>query len=199
MIGYKLTDANARTHDSCQWGIGITHEATEPGVQMCTNQVIHWYTDPLLAVFANPIHANYNPARLWECEVGEKVNGDALKSASKSVTTLRELPLPVISTEQRVEIAIRLVLPKCRNKKWLAWATKWLKGSDRTNAAAYAAAYAADATAIINLIHQALFKQWSDARAEGSTNMDFDLWKESRGLLDFPLYENWKKEGVEKK
>ncbi len=148
MIRYKLTDKQDQTHDGCTWGIGVKHTIKQHGCQLCTNQVIHYYEDPLLAVFANPLHANFDPStmHLWECEVGKKVAGDALKSGTKQLTTLRRIPMPVITLEQRVEIAIRVVKTVYTEKRWNTWADKWLSGADRTAFAAVSASFASSAS-----------------------------------------------------
>ncbi len=147
MKGYKLTNKEGKTHhSSCQWGENVKHEIAKPGNKMCTDQVFHYYDDPLLAVFANPIHGRYDQAtmRLWECEVGEKVNGDSLKSATKKLTTLHEIPVPAISTYQRVKIAILSVKEVHHGQSaWNKWADSWLSGADRTYVAAFVAAHAA--------------------------------------------------------
>ncbi len=146
MKAYKLTDENGQTHGGCQWGEGITNTATQEGIALCTNQVIHVYADPYMAVFANPIHAEFEmeTALLWECECSDIVNRDSLKMGVKTCTTVRKIPLPAMTTEQRIEIAIRCVKEVYKDKEWNEWADRWLSGEDRTaNAATIAYAYAA--------------------------------------------------------
>ncbi len=81
------------------------------------------------------------------CEPKKKVNGDALKTACKSGTTIRRIDLPVITTEQYAEIAIRCAKQVYREKGWHAWADAWLDTSSRSDAAAVAEADAAYAAA----------------------------------------------------
>lgn len=149
MIGYKITDKNGQTRGGMQWGEGITHRASGKGKELCSDGVIHYYENPYLAVFANPIHGKYDPATmlLWEFRPKRKVNSDALKSVCKEGTTVRRVPVPVLTTEQRVTIAIKCALPVSKeNKKWVKWAQNWLSGKDRTYNASYAASYAASFT-----------------------------------------------------
>ena len=74
-----------------------------------------------------------------------------MKCGCKTLTTLKKISLPEISTEQRIEIAIRCAQLACKEPAWNEWASKWLSGEDRSkesaNAAyrAAAAAYAANA------------------------------------------------------
>ena len=150
----KLTDKNGQTNGHCHWGEGVRNTATGEGTRLCTDGVIHYYADPLMAVFANPIHGKYDPETmiLWEFEPDSEVNRDDLKKACKSGMTVRPIPIPEITTEQRVEIGIRATKLVCEDKGWNEWADKWLSGEDRTYKAAWAAwtdaaAWDADAAA----------------------------------------------------
>ena len=152
MKRWKLTDENDRTHGGCQWSEGVEH--TAPGGEPCTDGVIHWYADPLLAVLHDPIHGGYGEtAHLWECEVAE-TGTDGLKCWGTRCRTLRQVPLPAVSTEQRTRYAIFCameVLPPPNTawaEAWQGWAEGWLAGKDRSSEAARAAAIAARAAAI---------------------------------------------------
>ena len=55
--------------------------------------------------------------------------------------TVREIPMPVLTTEQRVEIAIQCALYDCKKRyftsdNFIRWAERWLDGTDRSAAAA---------------------------------------------------------------
>jgi len=143
---YKLTDQNGQTYGETQWGPGVTHTAPGTG-ELCTNGWIHAYTDPLLAVFLNPIHANFQSPRLWECEGEVGADDHGLKVGCISLTTLRELPLPEVALDQRVRFAILCAIRGYSEPRWLAWAEGWLSGADRTAAAAAGAWFAARAAA----------------------------------------------------
>ena len=142
MIGYKLTTQDNRTRvgkkNETLWGENITHKALWGGGELCSDKWIHFYTHPLLAVYFNPIHANIANPKLWECEIEGTVKSEFDKSGCKKLTTLREIPLPVITTEQRIEIAIKCSLLVYEESGYVMWAEDWLSGKDRTNAA-YAA------------------------------------------------------------
>jgi hypothetical protein len=56
---------------------------------------------------------------------------------------IREITLPEITTEQRVEIAIRVALTCYDDPTFVGWAEKWLSGEDRSIGSAHAALYAA--------------------------------------------------------
>ncbi len=100
----KLTDKDGKTRNNTQWGPGVSHKATRLGTALCTNQVIHYCEDEYLAVFANPTHSSFNPKnmRLWEFAPKIKVAGDAMKSACKEGTTIKEVPIPNLTVEQCV-------------------------------------------------------------------------------------------------
>ena len=144
---YKLTRQDNTTSDGAtlEWGAGVSHTATGTGTQLCSPDVIHAYTHPLLAALLNPIHANYENPKLWRCEGEIVANDHGLKVGVKTLTTIEEIPLPVVTTEQHVKFAILCAKQVCKDEKWNAWADKWLSGEDRSAAAAEAAWRAAEA------------------------------------------------------
>ena len=94
----KLTDKDGRTRGDCQWGEGVSHEATGQGTDLCSDAVIHYYADPLLAVFADPIHGNFGETSLlWEFKPDKEVNGSALKNGCKRGTTIKRIEKPIIT------------------------------------------------------------------------------------------------------
>jgi len=87
----------------------------------------------------NPCHADFENPRLWECEVsGLELNDYGLKRIVQQCTTVREMSVPALTTEQRVEIAIRCVLHGCTDDNFSRWAERWLDGTDRSADAALA-------------------------------------------------------------
>lgn len=146
---YKLTDARMRTHGGFQWVLGVPRTASGEG-ELCGPGWLHVYTHPLLAVLLSPIHgkvAGYPRLFRGEGEVGLTDNG--LKSGCTSVTLLEEIPLPVVTTEQRARFAILCVKQVYNVPAGNRWGDRWLKGENHTSAsAARAAAEAARATAI---------------------------------------------------
>ena len=144
---YKLTDENGRTQNYTQWDEGISHTAAGEGTKLCTGDVIHAYECPLVAVFMNPSHANYKNPILWEAEGVIVAREGQLKCGVKTLTTLRKLDLPTISTQERIEIAIRCALKVYSKRPFVDWADKWLAGTDRSGAAAVVASNTASAAA----------------------------------------------------
>lgn len=147
---YKLTDQDGYTRrnydNACLWGENVSHSGTGKG-ELCGPGYIHAYTHPLLAVLLNPIHADLPAPRLWEAE-GEIAKSDrGLKVGCVTLKTIREMPLPVVTTEQRVRFAILCAKAVYTDAAWLAWANGWLDGTDRTERAARAARVAAEAAA----------------------------------------------------
>lgn len=170
------------SHNDMKWEIGVTNTATGKGTRMCSSDLLHCYAHPRLAVLLNPIHANIANPRLFEVSCSEIIANDNLKMGCKSQTLVKEIELPVFTTEQRIEFAIRCALQVCSDARFRTWAENWLSGEDRskatadavwadarsadaavtaaawadaTDAAATAAAWAADAAALspkINLI-----------------------------------------------
>ena len=155
---YKLLTQEMTSHNNTKWELNVPVTIEKEGNKMCTDQVLHCYNHPLLAVILNPIHANIKNPLLFEISVDNIVASDGLKFASKSQTLIKEIPLPEISLEQKIEFGIRVAKTIYTEKKWNEWADKWLDGSDRSKEsadngaadaayAAYAAAYGAYAAA----------------------------------------------------
>jgi len=139
MHKYKLTDQQLRTYQDFQWEVGKWVKAPGPPNQpLCTNSWIHCYDSPEIAVYMNPLHADIDEPKCWRVEVrGPSLDDHGLKCGYREVRLLHEVPVPHINTEQRVEIAIRLVWPLSETRpKWQKWAADWLTGRDRTTVAA---------------------------------------------------------------
>jgi hypothetical protein len=146
-IPCKLTNKDGYTKNQTLWGENITHEATGSSNQaLCSDGWIHFYEHPLIAVFMNPVHARLNEPRLYSCLIEGEIKKDGqLKSGCKKLTTLSRLPLPVITSEQRIEIGIRCAMIVYKEQHWSLWAQKWLSGEDRTEKSAAAACAVIDA------------------------------------------------------
>jgi hypothetical protein len=139
---YKLTDGDGQTRGPTQWGPGVSHSGTGEG-ELCGPGWIHAYEHPLIAVLMNPTHADFKNPRLWEAEGEVGLRDGQLKCGCKALTTVREIPLPSITTEMRVRFAVLCAKEVCAYPAWNAWADKWLSGGDRSEAAAGTAAAAA--------------------------------------------------------
>jgi len=144
---YKLTDKLGETRGKTKWGPGISHETDGTG-ELCSSGWLHFYRDPLLAVLLNPIHANFPDdngkhsrsacsMRLWEAEAEGHIKDNAgLKSGCTKLTTTHEIPVPKVTTEQRVRFAILCVKQVCIEPEWNKWADAWLSNKDRSASAA---------------------------------------------------------------
>lgn len=191
---YKLTDEKGKTYGGIQWGEGVTHTAGGEG-GLCGPGWIHAYTHPLLAVLLNPMRGVFDPGtmRLWECE-GEVGKTDyGLKVGCIRLTTLREIPVPNVTPEQRVRFAILCARGIYHEPGWNAWAEGWLAGTDRgadaanaatraatsawgeaawvANAAAWVATWVADTAAAADTVSRAT----ALAARAAVTGMDIDL------------------------
>lgn len=126
------------------WEVGKRVEAVGTG-GLCTDGVIHFYDSIWVALLMNCYHADIPNPRAIVIEVGEVVAHDGTKGGSKWATMLREIPVPMMTTEQRVEIAIRCALAVSHDPEFVEWANKWLSGEDRSRGVAEWAAKAAAA------------------------------------------------------
>ena len=178
MKAYKLTDENGQTYEGCQWGAGVTHKASGEG-NLCTEGWIHVYDCPIKAILMNPIHGRFDPTTmlLWECEVEGRTKDDlGRKLGVQKCTTIKQIPIPAITLEQKIEFAIRCALVVYKSEKFINWANNWLSSKDRSRqsaaayaaaayaayaarAAAYAAADAADAYRLISTVISEVFKK----------------------------------------
>ena len=133
---YKLTDQNMRTYKDCRWEVGKWKETSGKG-ELCGDGWLHCYSDPLIAVLLNPIHANFNPFRLFIAETyGWGKHDKGLKSGYKTMRLIKEIEAPLVTRTQKAAFAILCAKQVYKDARWAAWADKWLSGEDRTVAAA---------------------------------------------------------------
>jgi hypothetical protein len=157
---YKSTGASGQSYDGTQWGAGVTHEATGPADgPLRSSSWIRVYEHPLVALLLNPIHENLDSPQLWVCqgEIGKREG--PLKCGCRKLTTVEVLPLPTITTEQRIRFAIGCAWPEA-SATWRDWAANWLAGKDRTAARAAAAWTAMWATALADL-NLSVIAEWA--------------------------------------
>lgn len=139
-IAYKLTDANMQTYGGFQWRLDKPAYTSGEG-DLCGPGWLHFYDDPLLAVFLNPIHAEFKKPRMFEALATGEIKTDCgLKFGTTELTLKREIVVPVATTVQHIAFGILCAKQVCDDKHWNAWADKWLSGEDRTIEAAASAA-----------------------------------------------------------
>ena len=141
MLAFKLTDEYDRTYNGCQWGKDVCHIVDGVG-PLCTKDWIHFYQNKYLAAILNPIHGDFNPKtmHMWKSKATGKFKHDrGLKSGCTHFTTIGQIKVPLITTEQRVEFAILCAREVYKEKSFIKWANGWLHNTDRTHAAADAA------------------------------------------------------------
>lgn len=143
---YKLTRVDGTTNGDMQWGEGFTN-TVEWGGYLCGPGCLHGYRSPELAVFLRLLHVDSDYTELWECSTPEILADDGLKIGMASITTIKKIPMPQPTTEQRIEFAIRCAMLVYKDEAWTKWATDWLECKDRSARAARAAADAARAAA----------------------------------------------------
>lgn len=146
----KLTTQDGRTRvgfgNETQWGENVTHSGTGAGA-LCGPGYVHAYEHPLVAVLMNPIHADIPNPVLWEGEGEIALRDGQLKCGCVTFMTLRRIPLPELSTEARVEVAIRCALYVYSKPSFVTWAQAWISGADRSERAAWEATGVAERAA----------------------------------------------------
>ena len=129
---YKLTEWNYKSKDNRIWGEGIEHTTIGGGVfsDPCW---IHAYSHPVLASLLNCIGECFTNPVLWEAESGPRLEGPSgINVATTRLKTIKIIPLPELTLEQKIKIALRCVLSQLESEEYAEWAQKWLDGSDRT-------------------------------------------------------------------
>jgi hypothetical protein len=148
MKKYKLTDQNMQTHNGCQWQLGVAKETDGNSSNLCNSHWLHYYDNPLLAVLFNPMYADISNPKLFEVKaLGKHLKDMGLKGGCTKMVLINEIPLPEISTNQKIAFAILCSLKVYKEERYVKWAKNWLGGADRSEKAADAAYAAADAYA----------------------------------------------------
>jgi hypothetical protein len=105
---------------------------------------LHAYSDPVLAIMMNPVHAHYPEPRLFEARgAGKKKDDYGLKCGFTRLRLVKELDVPEVKVIQRVAFGILCALEVCEDSRFRAWAHAWLDGSDRSAESARVAKMAA--------------------------------------------------------
>ena len=134
---YKLTDRDGYTRrgdtGETLWvpGRSLT---TDGGGNLCGPGFIHAYTDPLLGVFLNPIHAAIKDPLGWRCEGVITKTDHGLKVGCTSLMTIERIELPTVTWVQCIRFAILAAQEVCGVPDWCAWAESWLSGTNRNDA-----------------------------------------------------------------
>ena len=141
-ILYKLIGPNgwARPVEDVEltWTADLRTNTLEKGTHLCASPLFHAHEHPLIAVLMNPIQAHFDPVtmRLFVAE-GEIVACEGqLKCGVFSLEIIEEIPVPVLTNEQRIRLAILSVKEVSASPVWRDWADEWLKGEDRSPEAA---------------------------------------------------------------
>jgi hypothetical protein len=161
---YKLTDQDGNTFKNTHWEEGTRHEIEktlrDKNKPLCSSSYLHAYENPYVAVFMNLVYMNIRNPILWQATGRVIRRQGQLKCGCFSLTTHKKLPLPVITMNQRIAVAIYCALVNCSNENFKFWAGRWLSGEDRTQSAA------ADASAA-----NAAYAAASDASAAAAANV----------------------------
>lgn len=173
---WKITDKQGQSKHETQWGEGVTHEADGDSDVLCNEHWLHCYTDPLQAAFFCRSHVLRCPdVLLWEAEAEGKTLVQYDKMGCAKLTTWHQVPMPEITPEQCVEIAIRCALAVCRESAFVTWAEDWLSGKDRSAAAAAWAAEAAREAAAW-AAEAAAWAAWAAREAEAAREAAARAW-----------------------
>jgi hypothetical protein len=116
MFLYKLTKSDMTTKNGFRYEIGKRASAEGTGFALCSGDFLHAYEHPVMAVLMNVCHADFHDYRMFKCEgEGEFIRDGKMKIGIKHLTPIEELCLPMLTEEQLITIALKLVIPReCR-------------------------------------------------------------------------------------
>lgn len=168
-IKCKLTTQSMTTYDNFQWKLGerVTIDSEIKGKKPCTNQVLHYYEHPILAVLFNQTHANITNPRLFAISTSPRLGTDGLKSWCKSQVLLEEIELPKISITTKIAFTLICILYAYKEETWQLWATNWLTGKDRSCSSA---ANAGNAANVANAAYAAYTAAYAAYTANAAAN-----------------------------
>lgn len=142
---YKLTRPDLTTYGGYPWV--LNEQRRFPGTgSLCGPGWCHAYLTPELAVFLNPIHANYqHPFRLFRAEGEIGIRDGDLKVGCRLLVLREECVVPRFTIEQHIAFGIFCTLAGRRGRQvpvalWDQWAEDWLSGKNRTGEPSRAAA-----------------------------------------------------------
>lgn len=136
---YKLTDYLDQTYNETQWGENVTHITNGQG-GLCGPGWIHAYLSPELAILLNPTHGNFLNPHLWLARGEIGIRDGEFKVGTTCLTTIRQIPIPIITAEQRIIFAINCAKQVYIDPLFIQWADNWLNNVDRTERSAQLAA-----------------------------------------------------------
>lgn len=127
---YKFTDQNNCTFNQSVWVPGRWKQTSGEG-ELCGLGWLHAYNDPLVAIFMNRTNLD---TKLWSAEgSGEFKNDNGLKCGFTKLRILKNIKLPEISDEKRIEVALHCaIIAGVGDRSFTNWSTKWITGKDRS-------------------------------------------------------------------
>jgi hypothetical protein len=135
-----------QTHNGSQWVLNEEKQTDGHG-ELCGPGWLHAYSDPLVAVLHNPMHAAIIYPRLFKVECGGNFKDDSgLKCGYTSMKLIEEISLPGVNLTQQIAYGILCSLEVYRDSRYVTWAQDWLSGRNRAAAASASAATAAAIT-----------------------------------------------------
>ena len=176
MLVYKLTDQDGRTYNNTQWGENVTHETDGEG-PLCTKGWLHFYSSPELAILMNPVHVDFTNPKMWLAKAEGIFKDDfGRKGGCTKLTTLYEIPVPVITETQKIAFGILCALEVFDDKEFQKWANNWLKNKDRTEEAAYVVAKATYAMYTAPYVAYGIVKAVINATSVAACPANVSIW-----------------------
>lgn len=125
---WKLTDDRMQTYGGYQWALKDTRSAPGRG-PLCSAGWLHAYRHPIVALMLNVGDTGIPNPRLFRAEGAIGYTDAGLVVGCTALRLLEELPVPGITTQHRVRMALLSALKVYYEPEWVQWAESWFRGA----------------------------------------------------------------------
>ena len=123
---YLITDEHDRTNDGRYWLPGATHHVSGKG-GLFGSGWFQCYMNPLFAAFLSPISDCPENPHLWLVQGKVEITQKGLIVGCRKLTAMRQVPLPILSNDQRIELAIAASKNAYPEEFFVSWADRQLQ------------------------------------------------------------------------
>lgn len=125
---FKVTNQYHMSKNHTQWGKNKTHKTSGNSPFLCNAGWLHFYLDPFLASFFQPIHSNIDEPVLWTARAEDRILlENQIKGGCTKLTTIARTKLPQINTAKRIQFAATLCLQAKDDLELDEYWTNWLR------------------------------------------------------------------------
>lgn len=117
------------TRNDMEWGENVTNKIdnVNPKAPLCTSNWIHAYLSPELAALLMHTHVHFPTPVLWEAESScNHIYERGDKVGVKELTTIRQIPIPKVTLQQKLAFLEKMKNYYFQNKKIEELWNKWV-------------------------------------------------------------------------